>query len=125
MTGVAVAVGYGGAAGDFGGTFGRIVPAALAQAPAVWLVTALAVAAYTLRSRWAVLGWAFLVGFLTLGQLGELLRLPQWLIDVSPYVHVPKMPVESFAPGSSLVLTALAAAVLAAAWLRYRSRDIG
>ncbi len=125
VTGVAVAVGYGGAAGDFGGTFGRIVPAALAQAPAIWLVTALAVAAYTLRSRWAVLGWAFLVGFLTLGQLGELLKLPKWLIDVSPYVHVPKMPVESFAPGSSLVLTALAAAVLVAAWLRFRTRDIG
>ena len=84
VTGLAVAVGYGGAAGDLGGTFGRIVPAALAQAPAIWLVTALAVAAYTLRSRWAVLGWAFLVAFLTLGQLGELLRLPQWLIDVSP-----------------------------------------
>ena len=99
VSGVAVALGVGTASGDPGGTFGDIVPAALAQAPAVWLVTAIAVAAYSWRSRWAVLGWAFLVLFLTLGQLGELLRLPQTVIDLSPYVHVPKMPVESFAAG--------------------------
>jgi ABC-2 type transport system permease protein len=125
VSGVAVALGVGTASGDPGGTFGDIVPAALAQAPAVWLVTAIAVAAYSWRSRWAVLGWAFLVLFLTLGQLGELLRLPQTVIDLSPYVHVPKMPVESFAAGPSVLLTGLAAALLALAWLRFRTRDIG
>ncbi len=125
VTGLAVTVGYGTAAGALGGTFGRIIPAALVQAPAVWLVTAVAVAAYTLRSRWAVLGWGFLVGFLTVGQLGELLRLPGWVIDVSPYVHVPRMPTEPFALAPSLALTCLAAALLAASWWRYRTRDIG
>jgi ABC-2 type transport system permease protein len=125
VSGVAVALGVGTASGDPGGTFGDIVPAALAQAPAVWLVTAIAVAAYSWRSRWAVLGWAFLVLFLTLGQLGELLRLPQTAIDLSPYVHVPKMPVESFAVGPSVLLTGLAVALLALAWLRFRTRDIG
>ena len=125
VSGVAAALGVGAASGDLGGTFGDIVPAALAQAPAVWLVTAIAVAAYSWRSRWAALGWAFLVFFLTVGQLGELLRLPQTVIDLSPYVHVPKMPVESFAVGPSLLLTGLAAALLAAGWLRYRARDIG
>lgn len=125
VTGIAVTVGYGTAAGELGDTFGRILPAALAQAPAVWLVTAIAIAAYTLRSRWAVLGWAFLVAFLSLGQLGELLRLPRWLIDVSPYVHVPKMPVEPFTAGPLLVLTGLAVALLTGAWWRFRSRDIG
>ncbi len=56
VSGVAVALGVGTASGDPGDTFGHLVPAALAQAPAVWLVTAIAVAAYSLRSRWAVLG---------------------------------------------------------------------
>jgi ABC-2 type transport system permease protein len=125
VTGVAVWLGYGTAAGGLGETFGRIVPAALAQAPAVWVVTAIAVAAYTVKSRWAALGWAFLVAFLTFGQLGELLRLPRWAIDLSPYVHVPKMPAEHFAAGPSLALTGLAVALLAAAWWRYRTRDIG
>jgi len=61
----------------------------------------------------------------TLGQLGELLRLPQWAIDLSPYVHVPRMPAEPFAAGPSLALTGLAAALLVASWWRYRTRDIG
>jgi ABC-2 type transport system permease protein len=125
VTGLAVSVGYGTAAGGLGDTVGRILPAALAQAPAIWLVTAIAVAAYTLRSRWALLGWAFLVAFLSFGQLGELLQLPRWVIDLSPYVHVPKMPVEPFAPEPALVLTGLAAALLVAAWWRFRTRDIG
>lgn len=125
VTGLAVATGYDTAGGDPGDVFRRVVPAALAQAPAVWLVTAIAVAAYTLRSRWAVLGWVFLVTFLTLGQLGELLRLPRWLIDLSPYGHVPKMPAEAFALEPSLVLTGLAAVLLTASWWRYLRRDIG
>jgi ABC-2 type transport system permease protein len=125
VTGLAVSIGYGAAAGDLGGTFGRIVPAALAQAPAIWLVTAIAAAAYALKSRWAVLGWAFLVAFLSLGQLGELLELPRWAIDLSPYVHVPRMPVEPFTGGPLLALTGLAAALLFVSWLRFRTRDIG
>ena len=47
------------------------------------------------------------------------------MIDLSPYVHVPKMPVESFAAGPTVVLTALAALLLALGWLRFRTRDIG
>ena len=56
-----------------------------------------------------MLGWGIVVGFLTLGQLGELLRLPQWVLDVSPYSHVPRMPLEDFELGPALVLTAMAA----------------
>jgi ABC-2 type transport system permease protein len=123
VSGLAVALGYGASGGRL--AFGDIVPAALVQAPAVWLVVALAVAAYSVRSGWAVLGWALLVLFLTLGQLGELLQLPQRLIDLSPYVHVPRMPVEAFTAGSSMVMAALAAALLVVAWLRFRTRDIG
>ena len=123
VAGVSVALGYGSAAGSL--VLGRVVPAALAQAPAVWLVAALAVAAYTFRSSWAVLGWGLLVLFLTVGQLGELLQLPQAVIDLSPYVHVPRMPVERFTAGPSTVLALLAVVLLAASWLRYRTRDIG
>ena len=125
VTGLAVTVGFGAAAGDLGEAFGRVLPAALVQAPAVWLVTALSVTAYAWRSRWAVAGWIFVVGFLTVGQLGELLRLPQWVIDLSPYVHVPRMPVESFEATPVLVMSALAVALLGVGWLGYRSRDIG
>ena len=47
------------------------------------------------------------------------------MIDLSPYVHVPRMPVEAFRGAPAAVLTALAAACLVGAWWRFRTRDIG
>jgi len=44
---------------------------------------------------------------------------------LSPYTHLPAMPVEAFAPAPAVALTAVAAALTAAAWWRFRERDIG
>ncbi|MCW2738691.1 hypothetical protein [Nocardioides sp.] len=117
VSGTATAVGRGSGPDPVG--------AALAQAPAVWLVLALGLLLLSVRSRWAVAGWALVAACVTLGQVGESLDLPAWLVGLSPYHHVPRYPSESFAWGPELVLTALALAVLAAGWSRYRSRDIG
>ena len=99
--------------------------ASLAQAPAVWLVLGLGLVLLTIRSRWAVAGWALLAAFVTVGQVGETLRLPEWLIGLSPYHRVPKYPSEAFVWTPGLVMTGLAGAALLVAWLRFRSRDIG
>jgi ABC-2 type transport system permease protein len=122
VAGVGLAVGVG---NDADHSFGRLVGSALAQAPAVWTVAALAVLCYALRSQWAVLGWGVVVLCATLGQIGELLGLPGWVLDLSPYSHAPRMPLEDFALAPALALTTIAAGLLAVSWLRYRSRDIG
>src|SRR5690606_31122678 len=74
------------------GQVGRVLGAALVQLPAVWLVTGIAVAVFGLAPRLVVLGWVALVGFLLLGQLGPMLRLDQWAMNLSPYAHLPKLP---------------------------------
>ncbi len=101
------------------------VGAALAQAPAVWVVLAVAVLLLSVRSRWAVAGWAVLAVCVTLGQVGSGFRLPDWVLGLSPFHHVPKYPSEAFVWTPELVMTVLAALVLGVAWTRYRSRDIG
>lgn len=121
VTGVAVTIGYGAAGGD---TFGALVLAALAQAPAVWLMTALAAVCFAVRSTWTVAAWGLLVAFVTLGQIGELLQLPARLLDLSPYTHVPSMPVEDFTLAPELLLALVATALIIGAWARYRTRDI-
>lgn len=117
VSGVATAVGRGAGLSPVG--------ASLVQAPAVWLVLALGLLLLSVRSRWAVAGWALVAACVTLGQVGESLDLPGWLVGLSPYHHVPTYPSESVAWGPELVLTLLALAVLVASWWRYRSRDIG
>ena len=120
--GVALALGVG---TDAHVSFGRLVGSALAQAPAMWSVVALSVLFFAWRSDQAPLGWGVVVVFATLGLVGELLGMPQWVLDLSPYTHTPHMPLEDFRLGPAVVLSGIAAALLAASWLRYRSRDIG
>jgi polyether ionophore transport system permease protein len=96
----------------------------LAQAPAVWLMTALAAACFAARSGWTAAAWGLLVAFVTVGQVGELLQLPAWVIDLSPYTDTPRMPVEDFAWTPELLLALVAALLLVGSWVRYRSRDI-
>ena len=118
VTGLTTGLGLG---RDVAGLLG----AAVAQVPAVWVVLAIGTLLFAVRSRWAVAGWGVLTLFLVLGQLGDLLHLPGWVIGLSPYSRVPAMPVEPFSAGPEAVLVALSAVLLAAAWWRYRSRDIG
>ncbi len=121
VTGLAMAVGASGSQVSFGGT----LAAALVQLPAVGVVAGLALLALAEGSRYAALGWAFVVGFFLVGPVAELLELPGWVAGLSPYSHVPKVPAEPFSATPELALTAIAAALVAAAWWRYRERDIG
>lgn len=117
VSGTATAIGRGAGLGPVG--------ASLVQAPAVWLVLALGLLLLSVRSRWAVAGWALVAACVTVGQVGESLDLPGWVVGLSPYHHVPQYPSEPVAWGPELVLTLLALAVLGASWWRYRGRDIG
>jgi len=123
--GLGAGISYGLQGGGVGHELGRLVPAALVQAPAVWVVAALAILAWSLGARWGFLGWVLLATFLLLGQIGELLELPQAVIDLSPYAHAPGAPAESVVWGVQAALVGIAAVVLGGAWARYRTRDIG
>lgn len=125
VAGLAMWAGYGAAGAGEGAHTGRLLPGALAWAPAVWLVAALAALIFAVRRIWTVVAWALPALFLALSLIGELVDLPGWVTGVSPYAHVPQMPTAPFATTPELVLTALAAAVLGAAWWRFIRRDIG
>jgi ABC-2 type transport system permease protein len=117
VMGVAVGLGY-------GRNFAAVLGAGLVHVPAVWVVVALALLGFSLLARRALLGWAFVTLFLSLGQLGEMLRLPGWVTGLSPYSHVPAVPVAEFSVVPELALTAIAVLAVLIAWTRYRSRDI-
>ena len=121
VTGLAMAIGASGSKVGFAG----ILEAVLVQLPAVGVVAGLGLVALAQGSRYAVLGWAFVVAFFVVGPVAELLKLPGWVAGLSPYSHVPKVPAEPFAWTPELVLTAIATVLVATAWWRYSERDIG
>jgi ABC-2 type transport system permease protein len=109
-----------GAANDFW----RVLAAALVRLPAAWVLTGITVAAFGFLPRAAVLGWVALVGFLVLGEFGPLFGLDQWVMNLSPYAHVPRLPGGSFTavPVAWLLLTA--AAFVVAGLIGLRRRDM-
>jgi ABC-2 type transport system permease protein len=57
--------------------------------------------------------------------LGETLRLPDWVDALSPFWHLPGLPVESFDPVPVVAELALAAALVAIGLWGFRRRDVG
>ncbi|WP_433273150.1 ABC transporter permease [Actinosynnema sp. CS-041913] len=116
---------HGARVGDVGGQVGRLVGSALAHVPAVWVVAGIALALFGLFPKLTTVSWAFLVVFLVLGQLGGLLGLGQWALDLSPFTHIPKVPGADLTATPLVWLTVVAAALAAVGYAGFRRRDIG
>jgi ABC-2 type transport system permease protein len=115
---------YGAALGDMS-AFGRVLGAALVHLPAVWVLTGITVLVFGFAPGLIMAGWGALVVFLLLGQLGPILELPQWAMDISPFTHTPKLPGAELTWTPLVVLTLVAAALVVAGLAGFRRRDIG
>ncbi|CAB4908340.1 unannotated protein [freshwater metagenome] len=102
----------------------RVALASLAQLPAAWVLTAITVAVLGIAPRLIVLGWVMFSGFILLAELGPLLNLPQWVLDVSPFAHVPRLPGVAATPTPFALLTAAAFAICAVGLASLNRRDI-
>lgn len=104
---------------------GGLLEAAAAQVPAVLALGGFVLAVFGLAPRLAgPVAWCALAASLVMGQLGRLFDLPQWLMDVSPFTHVPLVPAEPFAATPLAWLTAVTLALAAAGLAAFRRRDL-
>lgn len=103
----------------------RMLSAALLYVPALWVLIGVAAALFGFASRAAALVWAVLAGCILIGLLGPLLGLPGWLMDLSPFQHVPQLPVVDATLWPPLALTLIAAGLTVVGLAALRRRDIG
>lgn len=124
LCGLATGLSYALVIGDLGQAT-SLIEAGLVQLPATLVVAGLAVAIFGLFPRLAVaLTWGALVGFLLLGLVGGFLQLPQVVLDLSPFSHVPAIPAVGL---TALPLVALFAVAVVLGWVgfsAFRRRDI-
>jgi ABC-2 type transport system permease protein len=100
-------------------TIVRLTLAGLAYVPAMAVVAGIAALAVAVRRPW--IGW-LAVTFVVLSlYLGALLRLPRWLIDLSP-VGRTTAPLNYPVVALTVMVVAAAGLTLVAGWI-YRSRD--
>jgi ABC-2 type transport system permease protein len=124
VAGAAEGLAHGSRIGDLGQA-PRLAGAALVQLPAVLVLAGLTIVLFGWVPRRVTLAWGALVAFLLLGQLGPAIELDQWALNLSPFTHVPRVPVQAFAAGPVLALLAVAAALAALGFVGFRRRDIG
>ena len=118
-TAVAVAL-QGGEVSDAG----TVMTGVLVYLPAIWVLTGVVVLLVGVAPRLAALAWGVLVALLLLGELGPLLELPEWAMNVSPFAHVPRIPGHAMDWTPVLLLTVLAAGLMAVGAAGLRRRDI-
>ncbi|MGD1111635.1 MAG: ABC transporter permease, partial [Mycobacterium sp.] len=125
MLGAGVAGGlvYGIVAGDVVGKVATVVASAAVQLPAVWLLCALTVGLFGLAPRFTPLVWGLLVGFVAVYLIGSLAGLGQWLLDLEPFSHIPRVG-QDFTAVPLLWLLAIDVALIALGTSAFRRRDL-
>lgn len=124
VSGLAMGLVHGLLTGEPGAQIARLVGSALVQLPATWVLAGVALALFGLVPRLTTVVWGVLVACLLIGQLGAVLQLDQWILNLSPFTHVPPLPAASLTWTPLLGLTAVAAALIATGTVGTRRRDI-
>ncbi len=129
LAGLATGLGYGlrtGSDPSTGPEVARMLGAAMAQLPASLVIAGVAVALVGLLPGACVAGaWTVFGAVVVIDLFGQVLQLSHWLLDVSPFTHVPRLPggTVSATPLLWLCLAAVTFSALGLAALR--RRDIG
>ncbi|MGC5051596.1 ABC transporter permease [Micromonospora sp. DT48] len=123
VAGLGVGVGAAASTGD-AALVGDLLLGHVAHAPAVWLVLAAAALLYATDPRalpaiWAVVSYGLIAGY-----FAPLLDLPEAALRLSPFEHVGDYPLEEINVVAVVVLTVLSGALLQAALVVFRRRDL-
>ena len=121
--GLAVGLGAWVATGD-AGQVGALAVAALSKVPAAWVLTGLLFLLFGWLPRAVPVIWGVFAVAVVVGEFGPLWDAPQWVMNLSPFVHSPGLP----APNASLVglvpLTLTAVVLLGLGFVGWRRRDL-
>ncbi|WP_406814541.1 ABC transporter permease [Mycobacterium sp. M23085] len=122
-SGLTAGVVYGVAAGDVGGKLPMVVASAAVQLPAVWLLSAVTVCLFGVAPRLTPVAWGVLTGFVALYLIGSLAGVSQWLLDLEPFAHIPRIGSDfTVVPLLWLLATDVGLVVLGA--MAFRRRDL-
>ncbi|MFF9572257.1 ABC transporter permease [Streptomyces sp. NPDC014685] len=114
-----------GLAAGYGHDLPAVLGAALVQLPAVWLLGGVTVLLYGVLPKAAAAAWGVAGVCLALGWLGPAIDVPQAVMNVSPFTHLPKLPGGTGMEwGPVFALTAVAAVLTGAGLGALRRRDV-
>ena len=126
VAGLATGLGYGLSAGSAGGETARMLGAAIAQLPAALVIVGVAALALgAVPDACAAIGWTAVGIAVLLNIFGQALQLSHWVLDVSPFTHVPRLPGGAVDAAALAWLCVIGIALCALGLAALRRRDVG
>jgi ABC-2 type transport system permease protein len=123
--GITLGLGYGLVSADVAGEVASATGAALVRLPAAVVVGAVVLAVFGLLPRLVVpVSWGLFAAVFLVMQLGAVLDLPQAVLDLSPFTHVPNTPADPVEALPLVVLTAVAVLLGGVGLVAFRRRDL-
>ncbi len=122
--GLAMGLTHGLNTGDVGRELPRVLAGAMVQLPAVWVLAAVTVVLFGVLPRLATVGWGALAICVLFGLVGTALRFDQWVLDISPFTHLPRLPGGEVSTAPLIWLSVLAVALVAAGLVGFRRRGL-
>lgn len=105
-------------------SFKVLFKAAYANIPAMWIFIGVAVFLIGLFPRLTGLTWAYLAYSFFVEYLGEMLKLPEWMVKISPFYHIPSIPAEDVKISTLMILAGIALILIGLGFVGYNRRDI-
>ena len=102
-----------------------ILGATFMQTAAILAFAGFVVALFSLLPNLVVpIAWGSFAACILVLQLGFILNLPQWVLNFSPFGHLPAMPADNFELAPVLGLIFAAVALFTLGFIQFRKRDI-
>jgi polyether ionophore transport system permease protein len=79
---------------------------------------------FGLAPRFTPVAWGVLVAFIALYLIGSLAEFPQWLLDLEPFAHTPRVGGGDFTAVPLLWLLAIDATLIVLGTTAFRRRDV-
>ncbi len=103
---------------------GTFIKAGLSYLPAVWVMLGITVLLTGLLPKLTVIAYAYLGYSFFSVWFGSMMELPEWTGKLTPYGHIPQIPLEEMNVPILLVLTGIAVAVTIPGFYGYGRRDV-
>lgn len=102
----------------------KMLSAALVYLPAIWMMVGLAVFLIGFAPKLTGFSYLYLTYSFFVVYLGALLQLPDWMGELSPFGHIPQLPVDDMNYPVVSLLTMIALLLIMAGFIGYKNRDL-
>jgi len=104
--------------------FGSLIHSMMVYVPALWVLLGLGIFVVGIFPKAVMFCWAYFTYIFVIGFFGELLDMPQWALSLSPFYHIPQLPLESMRVLPLAILTVVALVLTVSGFVFFRRRDV-